>query len=276
MSMFAHMAQSAATKSMKLNQIAVITILAGAMTTPASAILTHRYSFDTDVSDSVGTAHGTLQSGATVSGGQLQVNGTGAFANLPGGTIAINTYSAITLEMWSTQPAINQGFSMTASFGGTWGNGFGQNYLNIATTRGDNVSRGAIAITPDQNEPWLDEVGSNGAELNDAAQHYYALVVTSTQIGFYVDGALQGTMQNLGSASIAGLSNDFAYLGKGVYSVDGTVNGSINEFRIWNEALSGGQIGQNFLLGPSVVPEPSTIALAGLGLAALILRKRRA
>ncbi len=55
---------------------------------PAAA-LQHRYSFATDASDSVGHADGTLEGAATISGGQVHLDGTrGTFVNLPGGLIA--------------------------------------------------------------------------------------------------------------------------------------------------------------------------------------------
>jgi hypothetical protein len=53
------------------------------------------------------------------------------------------------------------------------------------------------------------------------------------------------------------------------------VQGSIDEFRIWNQALSGSTIAAHNLLGASVVPEPSICALLGLGLAGLVIRRRR-
>lgn len=50
--------------------------LASALILPASASLTHRYSFTTDASNSVGGANGTLMNGATVSGGAVTLSGT--------------------------------------------------------------------------------------------------------------------------------------------------------------------------------------------------------
>src|ERR1051326_9021409 len=58
-------------------------IIAVAYASTASAQLTHRYSFTSDASDSVGGANGTLHGVATVSGGQLQLNNPN-FSN-PGG-----------------------------------------------------------------------------------------------------------------------------------------------------------------------------------------------
>ena len=54
-----------------------------------AAVLQHRYSFTTDASDSVGHADGTLEGAATISGGQVHLDGTrGTYVNLPGGLIA--------------------------------------------------------------------------------------------------------------------------------------------------------------------------------------------
>src|SRR6202012_6116307 len=64
------------------------------------ATLTHRYSFATDASDSVGGANGTLQGAATVSGGQLQLTGNDAdYLQLP--TNMLQNYSAVTVDTWA-------------------------------------------------------------------------------------------------------------------------------------------------------------------------------
>ncbi len=222
---------------------------------PVSADLVHRYRFDTDASDSVGSAHGTLMNGAMVSAGQAVLDGSDDFIDLPGAAIAIPAYSALTLELWSTQPAIDQDFSMTAAFGDTWGNGLGRDYLMISTTRGNQVSRAAIANTPDDTEPWNDEVGVNGPELNDGLEHHYVLTIDGSELAYYIDGDLQDTV-SLGSATISGLSNAYAYLGKGLYTADGTVQCSINEFRIYDSALSALQIQQHTAWGPDTISAP--------------------
>jgi hypothetical protein len=54
----------------------------------------------------------------------------------------------------------------------------------------------------------------------------------------------------MGGTTISGVSNDFVYLGKGIYSVDGTMNCSINEFNIYDVALSEKQIAANYAAGP--------------------------
>ena len=63
------------------------------------ATLTHRYSFTTDPSDSVGGADGTLQGAATVSSGQLQLTGNNTdYLDLPPGLL--QNYDAVTIEAW--------------------------------------------------------------------------------------------------------------------------------------------------------------------------------
>ena len=216
---------------------------------PGTGNLTHQYTFeDGTANDSVGEAHGTLMGDAAVVDGSLVTDGVDDWMEMDGAAIAINTYTTgLTLELWSTQGPENQGFSMTASFGGTWGNGFGQDYLAFATTRGDEVSRAEFANTPDQDAPWEDEVGVNGPELNDGLVHQYILTVDdpaadgSGELAYYIDGVLQGTAP-LNGTTISGLSNDFVYLGKGVYSVDGEVACKIHKFSIYNKALSLGEV----------------------------------
>jgi len=210
----------------------------------------HSYTFqDGTGSDSVGEADGVLVGDAAIVDGSLVVDGDGDWMEMPGDVIAINTYSAVTLELWSTQ-SVDNAFSMTASFGGTWDNGMGKDYICICTGRGDQMNRGSIANTPDEVNPWEDEVGVSSPELNDGIEHHYVLTITTAELAYYVDGVLIGTAP-LGDTTISGLSNDFVYLGKGIYGVDPTMNCSISEFNIYDAAMSEEQIADNYAAGPT-------------------------
>jgi hypothetical protein len=229
------------------------------------AKLTHSYTFEDGTgADSVGGADGTLAGDAAIVDGSLVVDGDGDWMEMPGDVIAINTYSALTLELWCTQ-SVDNPFSMTASLGGTWDNGFGKDYIFIATGRGDQMNRGAIANTPDDAEPWADEVGVSSPELNDGIEHQYVLTITAAELAYYVDGVLIGTAP-MGDTTIAGTSNDYVFLGKGIYSVDGTMNCSINEFNIYDKALSAGQIAANYAAGPVSAPVPIAVENASFEL----------
>lgn len=247
-----------------LNVVIIVMILI--FISPLHADLVHRYSFtngDTTAVDSVGGQHGTLESGASISSDALQCDGSNDYAGLPGAGIAINTFTTgLTLEMWSTQPTDNQSYSMTVAFGDTWAsNGTGRDYLMIATTRGDNVSRAAIANTPDDASPWNDEVGVNGPELNDDTEHHYVLTIDDPDedgtgtLEYYIDGVSQGSADLSGSL-ISGLSNTYVYLGKGLYTGDDTVECAINEFRIYDSALTPTQIQNHYEWGPYYLTQP--------------------
>ena len=86
---------------------------------PAAA-LQHRYSFNTDASDSVGHADGALEGAASISGGQVHLDGTrGTFVNLPGGLIAGDR--AVTFEFWATLNT-NRNWARVFDQGSTNGN----------------------------------------------------------------------------------------------------------------------------------------------------------
>ena len=231
------------------------------------ATMTHRYDFEVDANDIVGGLQSTLIGDAYVSGGSLICDGIDDWLEMDAAGIAINTYvTGLTLELWSTQDTENQGFSMTATFGDVWPNGNGQDYLAIATARGDDVSRAMIANTPDEDAPWADEAGVNGDELNDGLEHHYVLTISdpaadgSGQIAYYVDGGLQGTAA-LNGTLISSLSNTNAYLGRGAYDVDVETRCSINEFRIYDSALTSEEIIEHYYAGPQVID--SLVAYGG-------------
>lgn len=233
----------------------MILVLAGLLVCPVSAALRHRYSFTSDASDSVGGANGTLVNNPVISTGQIQFSGgtdaAGAFVDLPGSTIAINTYPSLTLELWATQN-INNPFTMTASFGDTWPNGYGRDYVMFATgALGSNLgSRVAIVNTPTSSEPWTYETGVDGPEYTDGQQYHYVMTVSGTTISYYINGVLVGTAT--GDDVLANISTAKAFLGKGVYTVDQTWTGLVNEYRIYNHAFAQTQVILSSQLGPDL------------------------
>ncbi|HOL87851.1 MAG TPA: hypothetical protein PK965_01330 [Anaerohalosphaeraceae bacterium] len=243
----------------------LILVLAGLLACPVSAALRHRYSFTSDASDSVGGANGTLVNNPVISAGQIQFFGgtdaAGAYVNLPASTIAINTYPALTLELWATQNT-NNPFTMTASFGDTWSNGYGRDYVMFATgAQGDNLgSRVAIANTPNSSNPWNYETGVDGPEYADGKQYHYVLTVSGTTISYYINGVL--IVSATGDDVLANISTAKAYLGKGVYSVDQTWTGLVNEYRIYNHAFGEPQLILSNQLGPDLYQDCAILSMS--------------
>ena len=140
----------------------------------AEAALNHRYSFS-NLLDSVGDADLTLSGDAVLGTGQLSLNLDGD-ANTPRDGVAnmlanganginINSYSALTVEFWATADAVlNNGFHSAVGFGDVYNNavppvdgpnGAGADYIILQTHRGDNFSRGSIAVTNEtMGAPW--------------------------------------------------------------------------------------------------------------------------
>ncbi len=74
-----------------------------AAASPAMAALTNKYTFnDGTANDSIGTRHGTLTAGATVSGGQVNFAGGGQYVNFAGNDVAALSaaHGAVTIEAW--------------------------------------------------------------------------------------------------------------------------------------------------------------------------------
>jgi alpha-L-arabinofuranosidase len=93
---------------------------------------------------------------------------------------------------------------------------------------------------------------------------YVAVVHNSTtgEVKLYVNGALaqSGTF----SISLSPVINVFSYLGKSLYTVDPYLKGSIDEFRIYNSALTPVEIAQHYVEGPNLI-EPSPIVIQETG-----------
>ncbi|TWT92904.1 hypothetical protein Pla108_40440 [Botrimarina colliarenosi] len=237
----------------------VVAFLASvAVTTSAGAAVTHNYLFNSGdgltVIDSVGGMNGAAIDGATVAiaDSRLILDGTAGYVALPGPDIAINTYGEVSLELWLVPGAGNVGFTAAAHLGRTSDGSneeqanLGYDYLMIQPSRGpgDQGSRGAIS-----NGTYDAEVGvTDGArDLNDGNLHHLVLTVDSTDVGYYVDGAQIGTAP-LNGFSLANVSNDLAYLGRSLYP-DPFFQGSIYEFRIYDNALTDVEVQANYSAG---------------------------
>ncbi|MCA9234640.1 MAG: PEP-CTERM sorting domain-containing protein [Planctomycetales bacterium] len=265
-------------------------LLIGAATAMAMAAnswagLTHLYTFnDGTANDSVGAANGTLFGGATVSGGELVLPGgltnvtvssadnVGPYASLDAGAIAVNTYSALTLELWLKSAPANTSpdalFTMAAVLGrhttytadpvvGNEAPWSGHQYIMLQPTRNNNPAAMRVAITNDRLEA---ETGVNGsANLADDQLHQMVATVDATNITFYLDGILQGTAP-LGTNSLAQLSNEVAYLGRSVYS-DPFFAGTIDEFAIYDNALTASEVTARYNTGPDGTGSPGVVTL---------------
>jgi hypothetical protein len=211
---------------------------------PAAA-LQHRYSFATDASDSVGHADGTLEGAATISGGQVHLDGTrGTYVNLPGGLIAGDR--AVTFEFWATLGA-NKNWARVFDQGSTNGNNGGHD-LYFCPHGGAKDFRLTI-MDPHPTERVITIPGN----LDNQTNLYVACVLdpASGFMGIYTNGVLAASRKDL--VSLSSVDTNCFFLGRSLFASDAPLNGSIDEFRIYNTALSASAISASFSNGPNAV-----------------------
>ena len=208
-------------------------------------VLAHRYSFTTDASDSIGGANGTLMGNATVSGGQVVLDGSfGTYVDLPAGQINIATNTAVTFDAWVTfnNPAT---WAYLFGFGNTNG-GNGQNQIGcIPSAENGGVRHWGITenFGTKRTTAWAHS-------WNNMTAHITCVVDPPTgAISIYRNGVLEFAEYDAVSP-ISGIETNYGFLGRSFYDADPYLTASIDEFRIYSGALTPEQVELNDLQGP--------------------------
>ncbi len=255
----------------------------GGMAVPAAqATLIHQYTFnDGTANDSVGGANGTLVGGATITNGQLDLNGSNTqYVSLPAATIDISSYTAVSFSIWFTAPTTPAVNSQLFAFGGDYsGNGYGYIIANPNSGGSSPDYRTAISAGPTGTPGWqYGETSINGgltSTIVGNGQHQIVVTDNNSTLSIYLDGTLKTSASIPSKNLLSGLSDSLAYIGKSVYSSDPGFAGSINEFDIYNNALSATDVANAYAAGPVPTPEPATIGLLAIGAIGLLLLKRK-
>ncbi len=225
---------------------------AALLSTPqlSAANLIHRYSFTSDASDSVGTEHGTLLGGASISGGAVTLNGSGAYVDLPNGLIS--SLTSMTVETWLTDNSSGT-WSRIFDFGNSSGGedvpGSGTQYIFVSPQAGGGQLRLGITVgSGEQNVDWA------GTRLPVGTLKHVVLTMDGvTQTArFYVDGVQVGEnlALTLTPADLGFTLNN--WIGRSQFSADPYLNANITEFRIYDGALTATQVQQSFAYGPDI------------------------
>src|SRR5262245_4204716 len=226
----------------------------------SEAAMVHRYSFTTDASDAVGGANATLFNGATVSAGKLAFGSTNGYAELPiGATVA--ALQNFTVEAW-----------VTVDQQGQWARifDFGTNtsYCMFLTSQSDgfsgagpmfvitNVSKQILAgppVSPPPPAPFLLPIGTEAhvAISVDYSSNFAAL---------YINGVLASSSSaHISYRGVDLGSTTHNYLGRSQYPQDPYFKGSIDELRIYNEALTPLEVLRSFKRGPNSDQPPDNM-----------------
>lgn len=213
---------------------------------PSAANLKHFYDFKANYpKDLVGGADGDLNEIATIHNGLLDLTDTtspGGFVSLPGSVIALNTYTAVTVEAWATPSTVaNSGQPLMMWSFGTFGNpGFRYFFFTPSRWAGEVASK----ISVGGNSPWANEDGLafNGT-IGDSVLHHYVITLDDDKVlSLFVDSELLGTDTLDATHGLDSIANDTAFLGRSVYSADPTWKGTVDLYAIWNTALTADEI----------------------------------
>ena len=207
---------------------------------------THRWSFASDFSDSIGGATAVAVGGAVVTEGQLDLSANdgvtkGGYVDIPV-TSEVFGYTNGSFEAWVTWQGGDNWQSIA---------GFGTDITaNLSLVGQGNAQTGIDYYPIDGDGHYGDVFGP--ALVVDALTHIAAVMdKTADQARLYINGVNVGSLA-LGTWSFAGLAGTgggVAYIGNDVWPDDPTFKGLIDEFRIYNTALTDAQVAASFAAG---------------------------
>lgn len=187
-----------------------------------------------------------------------------------------------TIEVWGHNPAQEHAEEMMVG----WGRRGGPNGTNMSFGWTDQGAFGAVGHWgggPDA--PW--GVGGAGRPpVGDSLFHHLVYSYDGATTSLYADGVfvyseVSGILDThdafafvIGGQNHQNAPHDVTVTGFGGNS-GGNFRGLINTVRIHDVALDGAAVAAAFAAGPALIPEPTGMSLCLVGLAGLVLRRRR-
>jgi O-glycosyl hydrolase len=214
-------------------------------TVPAPPLL-HRYSFSetsgASTADSAGGPAwaGTLPNGGALSGGQLTLSSASSqYVSLPAGIVS--TLSNFKVAAWVQ-------LASTANWARIFD--FGNNTTVSMYLTPQNGNTGTIRFAITTNSTGGEQQINCNSTLTTGVWHQVAVTLNAATGVLYVDGVPMGTnsAMTLKPATLGSTLNN--YIGKSQWA-DPYLNGLVDEFRIYNVALSSAEIAATYTLGPN-------------------------
>ncbi|HEY1201618.1 MAG TPA: LamG-like jellyroll fold domain-containing protein, partial [Niastella sp.] len=183
--------------------------------------------------DSWGARHGALTGGTSaltgLQGKAVQLNGSNGYVALPAGVMS--SVNDFTIAGWVK---LNTASSWSRIF--DFGSGT-TNYMFLTPVSGNNTVRYAIKVN-----------GGTEQQINSASPlpvgewHHIAVTLSGTVGILYIDGVSVGTNTGMSNKPSALGATSLNYIGKSQFSADPYLNAIVDEFRIYNRALSATEV----------------------------------
>jgi hypothetical protein len=237
-------------------------------TTIYAADIIHRYSFEDDATDSITTnpADGVLSNGVTIVDEQ---------AVFPGGTGSANTNTPLIVfpgNAWQNMNEVSVEMWITVDAS------VNNNYTPIATFKG---SDGAfIAISPIQVQRptygGYKDINAGSRICPANVETHFVVTMKGSSMWLYTEGSLfyEGVMN--GDFLVPDSPGQECWLGKAHWDHEAAIVCTLNEFRIYDFALSLEDVEENYDEGPDGDPVPEPTLFGSILLALVFMCRRKA
>jgi hypothetical protein len=219
---------------------------------PESGV-THLWTFNEgagmDIFDFVGTANGKIieqDGGGTTwtNEGQLTIDGGGRgsadYVEFPGGLL--EGLDEVTIEVWATPHSFpNWGRIFSFGSGGGTSNGF-----FLSWSRGGNGNTQRLEFEP------LDGLVDTNEPTDVDTEYHYAVTWDAEGLRWFRDGELMGDYEDRAfDFKPDDVEDDVMWLGRSQWAADAIGNATYNEVRMYDTALSEGQVKASLAAGPT-------------------------
>jgi hypothetical protein len=223
---------------------------------PGRAALVHRYSFnDGTARDLAGSVDGRLLGpGATIAGGQLRLVNDAATPRekvscLEFASAVLPKAGSASLAVWFTAKDIG-GFARVINFGDSEGTE-GKEFIYFSPATEERVSRVAITGSDVGSKTYID-----ADALDNGVPHLAVIVVdgAAKTLRLFVDGKEPRPAQHLGDNVLEKVRPVQNWLGRSSFAADPGLTAAIDEFRVYDHALTSEDALKLHEAGPDALP----------------------
>lgn len=247
---------------LRLATAVVVTLLLANMT---DAKLIHRYSFnDGSAKDSVGSVDGKVIGSGKIASGQLVLDNDGMTSD--GAQLSYLEFAdkilpesgSVTLVAWFTAKKDSGDFARLINIG-DHDSGEGRAFIYVTPHTTDDQSRAAITATDTQGRIFVDN-----KRLDDDEEHMIAVVIDGAagKLHVFVDGKEGSAAEDLGENTLDKVRQVDRWLGRSSFDRDAGLCGSINEFRVYDHAMTADEASAAYDVGADALPAAQNASTA--------------